>query len=439
MTTQYFDLVSGSNANSGLNELLPKQHADTDGNGTGATMSAGQIALFKRGQNHPIASNFIFRSNMRWASYGSGTKPKLQKTSTTGRLLIMADSVDVSGVVIQDLDVDANGQLTSAAVLELWAFGAFTTSNIQLLNLELFGSPDHVGLGIGTDATGQVTNVKADSCIFRDNANHGAMSGGNSSYHLYTLCKALRNGFAVGAHGFSSFGTDAGHPSKGITWKLCESAFNFDYLRGGEGTAYQFDNFCTFSAALACLAHHNQGAAYRSNANAGGNRVVGSIGYANDYEGASAINSPNFLLANSVLDKNCRIPSGPVYAEVQYTAGSTGGKVINVILVGDLTVTRGIDADGTSTGLTVTTNCIYNFATPTGGAGAPTVTGTISTDPLFVNAAARNYRLQSASPCIGAGTWPGSKIVTQDGFTMSGPYDVGAYWSKGPTANSRSM
>lgn len=50
------------------------------------------------------------------------------------------------------------------------------------------------------------------------------------------------------------------------------------------------------------------------------------------------------------------------------------------------------------TGQTVTYSCLYSLT------GAPTGTGVITSDPLFVDAANENFNLRPSSPCIDTGT-----------------------------------
>ena len=126
---------------------------------------------------------------------------------------------------------------------------------------------------------------------------------------------------------------------------------------------------------------------------------------------------------------------------IRFDDGATDGQALNCTSVRNTTANFTTAATAAVTG-TIFTNCVAqklgvsasNWADNGSTATITTCTNvalvdTDATDPLFVNAAADNFHLQSGSPCRDTGTDLSAQGITDDldGTVRSGTYDQGAY------------
>jgi hypothetical protein len=98
----------------------------------------------------------------------------------------------------------------------------------------------------------------------------------------------------------------------------------------------------------------------------------------------------------------------------------------NIIYSDGQSVYVGAESGASMSQATLSNNLYYNF-----GAAPAQDASAISANPLFVNAAAGNFHLQSGSPAINTGTASVSTVVTVDHEGVNRPqgggFDIGAY------------
>ena len=124
-----------------------------------------------------------------------------------------------------------------------------------------------------------------------------------------------------------------------------------------------------------------------------------------------------FVVNGCTIVSNTATGGGP--------GGVDGASVSNSIIVNNYLVSYGVANYGIGT-------LNYCCTTPLPGSG----TGNIAVDPLFINPASGNYRLQTNSPCINAGnnSYVGGITTDLDGRPriVGGTVDMGAYEFQGP-------
>jgi hypothetical protein len=98
---------------------------------------------------------------------------------------------------------------------------------------------------------------------------------------------------------------------------------------------------------------------------------------------------------NTVIDFN-----GPTGSELAALITSYGGTSITTTYTNSIVVNNQTNTvDLSSTSRPASYSCFYGLFS-----SAPTGTGVITTNPLFIDPANRNYNLSPSSPCIDAGT-----------------------------------
>jgi hypothetical protein len=110
-------------------------------------------------------------------------------------------------------------------------------------------------------------------------------------------------------------------------------------------------------------------------------------------------------------------------------SGTGGGFVVENNIVSN--AANGIYEEGTTgSNNTYTDNLLHNISgTQSHLQNGLTASGTLSSNPDYVNAGGGNYQLQAGSPAINAGTSDGASTVDCAGNTapQQGAYDLGAY------------
>jgi hypothetical protein len=262
-------------------------------------------------------------------------------------------------------------------------------------------------------------------CIAEDNVLRWPGGDRISSGYLYVNVGDKDVG-GTHRHGFQYAYTDA----KRAVYTRCTAHHNHDdsskhgYI---EGTGFQFDDFSSDGRYVACLSYQNEGCGFQFNMG-DNNQLIGCIAWGNDSMGFFVQKHTGAVVVNSVFDDNSVNSLGrrQQAAENAVTNDSAAILFQNNIVRGR----RGLAvmfASGSDAGSTSRNNCISGFdRTGLGGV----ISGTISADPGFVDAGARNYRLRTGSPCLQAGIDPGFVPTSFDGNPMGKPYDIGAYDSR---------
>lgn len=404
MADYYVDVVNGSSGNSGADSDHPKQFISQ------ATTTAGNRVFLKRGQTHPIATYKFFGSGSVLADYGTGNLPILQKTAGGDAWIYIQDA---TGVVFKNFAIDANGYAGALISIKPASTGS---SGHLLQGLEIYGSTNHSGLYIEGALSYPVTNVTVKNCTFHNNSTHGVICTEEVRGCLFESCTSYANGFGAAAHGFSTYSAGASPHVSGVVFKNCTAYGNIQSV-AGEGQGFQFDDNSTNCAFVGCLSYSNQGAGFAFNVGSG-HKMIGCIAYANNGPGFVANSNTGAVIANNVLNGNCRSTS--YTAEIVLQAASTGATINNNILCGsDSLSPKGIILDaGSASGSTAKTNCIYGFATAASGI---TPTGTITSSPAFEG----GYRLSAGSPCVNAGTFT-TQLSDYNGKEFKNPPSIGA-------------
>lgn len=123
---------------------------------------------------------------------------------------------------------------------------------------------------------------------------------------------------------------------------------------------------------------------------------AGSTTNAAFYAGATTA-SPTLWLTNCTWYNN--IGAGSV-GYFMLTNGGSSGRIVKLVNNIFYSVSTGqwLRNGGSPDYTGSNTNCIFNFT------GTPTLTGTITSDPLFIDVANLNFGLRPTSPCIDTGT-----------------------------------
>jgi len=169
-----------------------------------------------------------------------------------------------------------------------------------------------------------------------------------------------------------------------------------------------------------------------------GNSAIAGGGIACGWLGDNVAIGPSLVIANNIIYSNSATREGggigcenssPTIINNTITSNSGGisfrvnssPKILNVIMWRN--PPREIDTDGTSI-----VNITYSNIQ-----GGLEGKGNIDADPLFVNPAGDDYRLQSGSPCIDAGTSNGAPAEDIEGNPRNDGFpDMGAYEFKTP-------
>lgn len=387
MADFYVDVVNGASSNNGSSPSTPKQLISQ------ATFSAGNRVFLKRGQVHPVGAYRFMQSNMVLDAYGQGPIPLLQKTAGPDAWIYVQNA---SNVILRNFAVDGNG--FNGPLVALVAGSGHTINNVLIDNVELFNSPNQIGLFINGGSGGIVRNVIVKNSVSHDNYSHGFQCSTDTQNIYYINCKAYRNGLGVGAHGFTSRSATTTAPTF-IYYINCEAYGILDY-DGIEGAGFQADDNSTSISFLGCYSHDNAGAAFVMNLSTN-NIVSGCVGVRNQKPGVHITNvSPGNSIYHSLFYDNCRKAVFSGTSEIYASGASAINSIVssNIIKKGpNNPITTGISfAD--ATGNTGSTNLVYGFDTVSSNI---TLSKSITSDPLL------NAELNGVlanSPTLDAGT-----------------------------------
>ena len=278
-------------------------------------------------------------------------------------------------------------------------YGTYTSS------ITIDGKDIRLASDDGTHNTYETAATDASQCII----------DGENSHRLFTFSNgetldAVVNGFTI-QNGRASVGSAIELHSSSVTIKNC-------IIQGNLATAYGGAILCDGKNSSVTI----------QNSTISGNSTLDS--------GGGGIILLNCWTSTSTI-QNCIISEN-------YAYGSGGGirtsnsklTIVNSTITGNSTGANGGGIFSDSILPTITNTILWNNGSETAGGatvtyscvqGGYTGEGNINADPLFVNAAAGDYNLQDASPCIDKGTSSDAPATDIEGNPRDAHPDIGAY------------
>lgn len=261
----------------------------------------------------------------------------------------------------------------------------------------------------GSDVTIQDFEIFGDAANTNGNWRIGIYNMGTTGNVTVKGCKIhdiLRNATAFAA-------ADAGNGG---------AALLGDESNGGTG--YHFDNNLIF----------NQGPDANTSSTAGHGIYFATIGSAKNnvvYNcsgiGIQCWHAARFVdIVNNTVDncRDCNILVGSGDSGVGPGTGDNCNVHNNISINSAFGI---LESGQTGTNNTYVNNIVRNNTTNTQFQNGNTASGTITSDPLFVNAGTHDYHLQSGSPAINAGSTTLAPTTDFDGVTRTGNPDIGAF------------
>lgn len=311
------------------------------------------------------------------------------------------------------------------------------------------------------------------NCVFAENS--AETNGGAVAYAALSHCLVISNQADFGGGGFIDGNSFPSYPGAQETYVACEFVGNSAAQKGGG----IYGPASGFIAATNCIllgnSALNDGGALFQASLAGG--TICSNSAVNGGGAYNASVSKCSIFANVASGNGGGTYGNGGFPGIQYcvlsnnVAGTNGGgacnaRVINCVETGNSAAYGGASYSGSVANSTIAANTatiagggtyggtlvddiIYDNTAPTGpnysGSGGYTACCTtplppanassscISEDPVFVNPAAGNFRLQSNSPCINMGN-TAAMTTDLDGRprVVGGRIDIGAYEFQGP-------
>ncbi len=318
-----------------------------------------------------------------------------------------------------------------------------------------------------------------NNCILTGNS---ADAGGGVSSSTLNNCMLTRNlagdrqggGYGGGAYGstlkdcslIGNFSTGNGGGAAASVLNSCMLSGNAAYNGGGVGADFGGNpsslNNCTLTDNLAAFAGGGAVSSSLTNCILTGNQVTGIQGGDGGYGGGASYSTLNNCtltrntgsLGGGGFDStfhNCRLAGN---SAAYGGGGAFAGKLCNCTLISNMAIGTNSWEGGGGALNSIMGNCIVYFNHAGQGANhfesrlnesrlnycctTPMPTngvGNTTNEPLFVDYAGGNLRLQSNSPCINAGLNADvSSTIDLDGNPriVSGTVDIGAYEFQGP-------
>lgn len=217
--------------------------------------------------------------------------------------------------------------------------------------------------------------------------------------------------------GYETFFVQSGSDIRHLRSRFAGGAFQGVYFGPATTTNFQCDG---------CLVESNGTNGFDFISGGGTHaapRITNTIVRANGGNGIDLGPSTNASLSNLLLHNNLtglRVRSGAANATVDHVTASAN--------------TVGVQCDAGATTFRLRNSIAFgNTTTQVANNCTGTVSDTLTTtDPLFVNAAAADYHLQSGSPAINAGAAIGIPTDLEGTMRLGGP-DLGAYEAAGTT------
>jgi len=290
------------------------------------------------------------------------------------------------------------------------------TASLTLINSALLTNTASTGEGGGLHVGGWPSAVTLENVDIRGNTAQGGGGGIGGSWATLADCQVVSNTAGTEGGGIGLF--HASIYSSTISDNQATTA-------GGAGILVRFGRLHLQDSVVSN--NHGSGHGIEA-ANAAGVTVLDTVIINNGNDGIAPWSSP-FTLTNALIAENGG--SGIVGDQNPLT-----GTLMNVTIAGNGNV--GIQVSGADVRVTnsilwgngvLDNNCSGNCTITYSdiGTGDTTGTGNISTDPLFVNAAAGDYHLGGGSPCIDAGTPSGAPTHDLDHRPRDAQPDLGAF------------
>jgi len=327
------------------------------------------------------------------ADFGGGLHCRDNSVATVTNCTFLSNTADYGGGV--HVSGNASMTMTDCTIDDCYAVydggGLYSNSNLALTNCTFLGnSAGRHGGGMGFTSSAPSLN----NCTFTNNScanNGGGMWFNNGSTPTLIDC-TFTNNTASDAGGAIAARND-GAESHAI---IEECVFKSNTAPEGSAvssvsSAHVFTK-CEFSSNNATNTAGYGGAVYLVNALSASNYFVNCLFSKNNSDGnAGAIHlrSVHPVFINCTITGNTAVSGGGM--RLDDTSAAT---LKNVILWGN-TATSHPNIDDYSGTVYYT----YSDVAQSGGGG----TGNIDTDPLFLDPANNDFRLQSGSPCINTG------------------------------------
>lgn len=150
---------------------------------------------------------------------------------------------------------------------------------------------------------------------------------------------------------------------------------------------------------------------------------------------AVAVWASHFTITNSLIVNNDGTAivgdEVPVTGTLKHVTIADNGGQGTGMTGADVQIVNSIAWGNSAWDISCAGNCTITYS-DIGTTWVTTGTGTISTDPKFVDAANGDYRLQVDSPCIDKGTSVGAPVADIEGTPRDAAPDMGAYEWAGP-------
>lgn len=412
MTIYYIDPALGSDANSGLTELLPILNYTKASFMSG--LVAGDIVKQKSGTTWVgevgIVTNGTAANPITFTSYGTGEKPIVDGNAGSYAILINGNNSYniIDGMAARNV----NGS-TSAVIYKATGTG----TNNTVIRCHVSGARHATSAGIKMFRE----NNKILHCTIRDMGGDGIyFEGDYVEVGWNDIAEVSRDGASgdnIQTTGITYSSSHFWVHDNILDHTESDSKQCFISSSTGTGTGGRFEwNSClghSVSATLKCVYNEQPNVVFRYNYLTNGTRafdIQGSgctihsnlVVQSNDGTGILMNVAPNTSIFNNTF-VNLSVSTAVGISHFNASTDGDGSLFTNNIVVG---YKYGIRRNTTTT-TTEQYNCCYDCEFPFVNSGLGTIaagTGSITTDPQLRS----DYSIPSTSPCKGTGTFVGN-------------------------------